>query len=77
MEGRGFLWVWVVLISRRFLRRMLAISIVIPQKSGTKCEHVWWHVKLHSGSCKLGPGQYSRKGSPEHLTEFLRPNGSI
>ena len=46
--GAGFLCDWVVLMSRRFLSRTLAISIVMPQKSGTRCEHVWWHVREHS-----------------------------
>ena len=39
--GVIFLWTWVVLMSRRFFNKILAISIVIPQKSGTRCEQVW------------------------------------
>jgi hypothetical protein len=38
----------VVLISLSCLSKILAISIVIPQKSGTKCAQVAWHVKEQS-----------------------------
>lgn len=44
----GLRWTWVVLMSRSCLRRMLAISIVMPQKSGTKWAQVAWQVKEHS-----------------------------
>jgi hypothetical protein len=48
--GVVFLETCVVLMSRRFFNRILAISMVIPQKSGMRCEHVWWQVRPHSAA---------------------------
>jgi hypothetical protein len=47
--GVAFRVTCVVLMSRRFFSKIFAISIVIPQKSGTRCEHVWWQESEHSG----------------------------
>ena len=59
--GTGFLWTWVVLISRSCVSRIFAISIVMPQKSGTRCTQAAWQVREHS----------------EHFRAFFLPKGSI
>lgn len=42
-------------------RILLAVTMDMPQKSGTRCTQAAWHVRLHS----------------EHLRLFFLPNGSI
>jgi hypothetical protein len=48
-------------MSRSWVNKMFAISIVIPQKSGTRWTHAAWQVSEHS----------------EHLRAFFLPNGSM
>jgi hypothetical protein len=58
---RGSFRLCVLRMSRNPRRIVLAVSIDMPQKSGTRCAQWPWQVMLHS----------------EHLRAFFLPNGSM